>query len=239
LGGLRAVVTGGSDREGGGEGPVVVLMHGFGASGEDLVPLWRVLSVPRGTRFVFPAAPLTLSGDGSSFDSRAWWMIDVVALDRAIREGRERDLAAEIPDGLEEARALVRGALDAIEAELRPPAGALVLGGFSQGAMLALDVALADPRPLAGVAILSGTLLAESVWVPRMRGRAGLRVFQSHGTMDPLLPYRAAEALRHRLAAAGVEVEFLSFRGGHEIPPRVLDGLGAFLQRVLGGTAGD
>ena len=52
LGGLECRVVGGSDREGGGDGPVVVLLHGFGAPGDDLVPLWRVMDVPRGTRFV-------------------------------------------------------------------------------------------------------------------------------------------------------------------------------------------
>src|SRR5580704_2280770 len=48
LGDLDARVTGGSDREGGGDGPVVVLLHGFGAPGDDLVPLGRVLAAPRG-----------------------------------------------------------------------------------------------------------------------------------------------------------------------------------------------
>ena len=58
LGGLHAVVTGGTDGQGGGDGPVVVLLHGFGAPGDDLVPLTRFLAVPRAVRFVFPAAPL-------------------------------------------------------------------------------------------------------------------------------------------------------------------------------------
>jgi phospholipase/carboxylesterase len=234
FGELRAVVAGGPDREGGGEGPVVVLMHGFGATGQDLVPLWREIIVPRATRFVFPAAPLVIGSFGPGLESRAWWRIDVVALEQALREGRERDLSREIPEGLAEARSLVRGALDAIEADLRPPPGGLVLGGFSQGAMLALDVALHDPRPLAGLALMSGTSIAEPLWAPRMASRAGLPIFQSHGTLDPLLPFRIAERLRDRLAEAGAVVEFVAFRGGHEIPPVVVRRLGAFLERVLG-----
>ena len=70
IGGLRARMTGGTDGKGGGQGPLVLLLHGFGAPGDDLVPLADVLNVPAGTRFVFPEGPLSLSfGPG---DARAW-----------------------------------------------------------------------------------------------------------------------------------------------------------------------
>src|SRR5712691_1423550 len=75
IGGLRTRITGGTDRKGGGNGPVGVLLHGFGAPGEHLVSLADVLNVPSGTRFVFPEGPLSLSfGPG---DARAWWLIDM------------------------------------------------------------------------------------------------------------------------------------------------------------------
>src|SRR5438552_9103782 len=102
-GGLDAVLTGGTDREGGGEGPLVVLLHGFGAPGDDLVALHRVIEAPPGTRFLFPAASLALPPKYGA--GRAWWHIDMVALDRAVREGRARDLSRDEPDGLADARA--------------------------------------------------------------------------------------------------------------------------------------
>jgi phospholipase/carboxylesterase len=75
IAGLHVRITGGDDREGGGDGPLVVLLHGFGAPGDDLVGLWRQLQVPRETRFVFPEATLAL--DAALFGTgRAWWMID-------------------------------------------------------------------------------------------------------------------------------------------------------------------
>jgi phospholipase/carboxylesterase len=229
FGELRCVVTGGEDREGNGD--VVVLLHGFGAPGEDLVPLWRVLGVPRGTRFVFPSAPLELSYAYGMGDARAWWMIDLAALDAAIRQGTFRELGKDVPVGLDTARAAVIGMLEAIDARMRP--SSLVLGGFSQGAMLALDVALHTDRPLAGLVLLSGTLLAETLWSPRMPSRKGTPVLQSHGTHDPLLPYAVAEKLRDHMSEAGLDVEFVGFRGQHEIPPIVLDRASAFLRRVL------
>lgn len=226
------MITGGTDREGGGEGPLVVLLHGFGAPGTDLVPLWRAVDVPREVRFAFPAAPLALPSMGFGMESRAWWMIDVMALEQAIAEGRERDLSKDTPEGLHEARAQVLEMLDALDAELSP--SRLVLGGFSQGAMLSLDVALHSERELAGLIHWSGTLLAEDEWLARMPARAGLPVLQSHGRMDPLLPFGMAEALRDRLVAAGLEVEFVEFRGGHEIPGVVLERFEAFLTAHVG-----
>src|SRR5262245_30914171 len=105
MGGLNVTVCGGEDREGGGTGPVVILLHGFGAPGHDLVGLWRVLDVPRETRFVFPEAPVDLGwlyGAG-----HAWWRIDIAALERLLSEGRERDLSDEVPEGMPQARARV------------------------------------------------------------------------------------------------------------------------------------
>ncbi len=227
LGGLQAVIAGGPDGQGGGDGPVVVLCHGFGAPGDDLVGLVPLLKAPPELRFVFPAAPLALDGVG---DARAWWMIELERLQLGVR--RPRDLA-EVPRGLVEARALLASLLDAVQSELGVAGERLVLGGFSQGAMLSLDVALHRASPLAGLVLLSGTLIAEPVWTPLLPARRGLPVFLSHGSEDPLLPFAVAELLRDQLSSAGLGVEWMPFRGGHEIPLPVLRGVGRFLARVL------
>ena len=68
--------------------------------------------------------------------------------------------------------------------------------GFSQGAMISLDLALRSERPLAGLALMSATMLCASEWTALMPRRAKLPVMQSHGRVDPLLPYELAEKLR-------------------------------------------
>jgi phospholipase/carboxylesterase len=231
LGGLKTRVTGGRDGKGGGQGPLVILLHGFGAPGDDLLSLADVLHVPAGTRFAFPEGPLSLSFGPSA--ARAWWLIDMarVATDRAA--GRARDLSNEIPKGLAPIRETMLGFLKAVEQKLGADPRKTLLGGFSQGAMLSCDSLLHTDRPYAGLIQLSGTLLASQEWVPLLQKRQGFPVFQSHGMQDELLPYAGAERLRDTLTHAGLLVEWHSFRGGHEIPRSILQRLGPFITKVV------
>lgn len=223
FGSLDVHLAGGSDREGGGDGPLVVLLHGFGAPGTDLVGLSRVIRVDRGVRFAFPEAPLTLD-----FGGRAWWHVDFVESERAQREGRLGDLMKREPPGLDDARAKAKETIDALATELS--ASRLVLGGFSQGAMLSVDLAMEFPDlELVGLVAMSGALIAEARWSKKVAARAGLRMFQSHGRRDPILPFATGEALRDLAVGAGLAHTWVAFNGQHEIPTSVLDGLGEFL----------
>ena len=227
LGSLKARIAGGTDREGGGAGPVVVLLHGYGAPGTDLVPLWRELAVPASVRFVFPEAPLDLG-----FGGRAWWPIDMARLqDRFSASGAQR-LIAEVPEGIAAARQAMLDLLAALERDFGAQPESTVIGGFSQGAMLATDIVLRTERPFGGLAVLSGTLISHDEWQPLMNARKGLPVLQSHGRADQVLPFAVAEQLRDELSAAGLGLEFVPFNGGHGIPGSVLDGLARLIGRV-------
>jgi phospholipase/carboxylesterase len=205
-----------------------VLLHGFGAPGDDLLGLAAALDGP--IRFAVPAAPLELGGLYG--DSRAWWLIDLMRLEEELRRGVARDRRDEVPDGLPEARRQVIAFVDELSARFSIGADQLVLGGFSQGAMLALDVALHRDKPPAGLVLMSGTLIAESVWQARMGQLAGVPVMLSHGRRDGLLPFSVAEILRDRLVEAGAAVDWVPFLGAHEIPPVVLEHASALLHRV-------
>lgn len=230
FGGLAVRLVGGSDGRGGGDGPLVVLMHGFGAPADDLVPLAGLMRVPDGTRFAFPAAPIALELWAGA---RAWWMIDLARYEAVWTGGDLTRLSEDEPPGLDDARARIDAMLDELQGELAVAGSRIALGGFSQGAMLACDVALRSERPLGGLVLLSGTFLCRSIWSKRMPAHRDLPVFQSHGQSDPLLPFSLAEDLKGALSAAGLSVDWLPFAGGHEIPPPVLAGLSAFLSRIL------
>lgn len=230
FGGLAVRLVGGTDGSGGGDGPLVVLLHGFGAPADDLVPLADFMRLPPGTRLAFPAAPIALelwSG------ARAWWMIDLARYEAVWTGGDLTPLSEDEPPGLGDARARIDAMLDELQGALAVAGSRIVLGGFSQGAMLACDVALRSDRPLGGLVLLSGTYLCRSIWLQRMAARRDLPVFQSHGRSDPLLPFSLADQLHGALSSAGIAVDWLPFDGGHEIPPPVLAGASAFLSRVL------
>ena len=234
LGGLTTRFTGGTDGHGGGHGPVVILLHGFGAPGDDLVPLADYMAVPKGTRFLFPEGPLALSmGFG---DSRAWWIIDMARLEADRAAGRVRDLSAEVPRGLPQAREAIEQFIQQLPKAMPIDFTKTVIGGFSQGAMLTCDLVMRTACPFAGLVQLSGSLLAKQDWRPALAKRTCLPVFQSHGTQDPILPYVMAERLRDELTQAGLRVEWHSFRGGHEISEPLLRQLGGFITNVLSKT---
>jgi phospholipase/carboxylesterase len=186
-----------------------------------LVPLAGAFDVPASVRFVFPEAPLSLRAQGYG-DGRAWFPLDLEELQRAALTGTRADRSQTIPPGLAEAREQLADSLSAIQEELQVPSNKLILGGFSQGAMVSCDAAATSELELAGLLVLSGTLLAEKIWAPGFAKRKGMPVVQSHGMSDPLLPYDAALTLRALWERAGAQVTFVPFAGGHTIPPAAL-----------------
>ena len=216
---------------------LVVFCHGYGASGEDLVPFVPELleREPRlaPVRFAFPAGTLSL-GMAAWGDARAWWPLDWMKLSTLSRspEGRQ-ELRNEVPEGMGSARRKLQGCIEALLAGTGLPPERVVLGGFSQGAMLATDLALSwEQRPAALVA-LSSVLLAAEKWRALAPRRAGLPVIQSHGRQDPILPYSEGEALRDFLTAAGLAVEFIPFDGPHTVHPDALDRVARLLGSLL------
>jgi phospholipase/carboxylesterase len=160
---------------------------------------------------------------------RAWWNIDIAAMQARLMRGDSLRLANETPAGLDEARACLSACLDALVKERHISRERLILGGFSQGAMLSTEVALHAPEPFAGIVLMSGALISADRWrdAAKQTG-AQIHALASHGRADPLLPFEGGEALRTLLEDAGARVEWVPHNGQHEIPPVVLDRLGAF-----------
>jgi len=192
------------------------------------VPLGQVLAQPS-RLFVFPEGPLVSLGGG-----RAWWHIDMARLMSARQAGAERELRRETPEGLPEARAQAAALLGEVGRRTGLPAAAVVVGGFSQGAMLATDALLTSPGVAGALVVLSGSIVAEEAWRDRLASPGDgapppAPVFMSHGRGDPVLPFRIADDLRGLLQTAHHDVTWVPFAGGHEIPGPVLSQLQSFL----------
>lgn len=214
---------------------LALFCHGFGAPGDDLVPVAEELLddihlAESKLAFVFPAAPLTLDPSGQS---RAWWPIDMARLQAISVTGDIVGLSDLVPGRLATCRGLVEELLVQLQERWAIPAERTVVGGFSQGAMLATDVALHVEAPLGGLIAWSGALINQTEWRKLADNRAKFPVVQSHGLWDPILPFATAEALRELLITAGHEVNFVSFQGYHSIPPAAIGATRQLLRRLL------
>jgi phospholipase/carboxylesterase len=213
LGGLRAIAIGDEDAD-----TAVIVLHGRQMQASDLAPFAHSLGVP--AYFVFPDAPLPAEPRG-----RTWWPVDSEARIRRLATG-PMELSAMDPEGRAEARAL-------LEAACKQLARPIVLVGFSQGGMLAMDHVLhGGTRPI-GLALLSSTRIAIDDWQPRAHLLANLPVLVAHGHADAELAFVAGELLRDFAAAGGAQVTWLPFDGGHEIPLVVWRALRTQLRALL------
>jgi phospholipase/carboxylesterase len=215
----------------------VILCHGYGAPGTDLVPLSWNMSVhypelANRVVYVFPSAPYSLE-DVGLFEGRAWWQVDIGRLSAAIERGELRRASDELPDDMLRSREKLAGLVEEVKSEYQVPTAQIILGGFSQGSILATDVALRLPESPAALCIWSGTLMCEDQWSQLAAQRRETPVLQSHGRNDPLLPFQAAIWLRDMLVAAGMNVDFHEFAGDHTIPLEVLEKFGMMMDRLI------
>ena len=187
----------------------VVVLHGREMCAADLAPFAEALQ--NEAFWLFPDAPLAAASGG-----RTWWEIDSEARIRAVEAG-PLELSAMDPPGRAAARAQLGALLSAL-----PSDQAVVLAGFSQGGMLAMDYALhateAKSRAPSALALFSSTRIALADWTPRARVLSGQRVLVAHGRDDRELAFAAGEALRDFAIGGGANVTWLPFDGGHELP---------------------
>jgi phospholipase/carboxylesterase len=202
----------------------VIWMHGLGADGNDFVPIVGELDLPRGCgiRFIFPHAPtrpVTINGGAVM---RAWY--DIVGTDLTNRgdEHGIRDSQLRIEQLI--AREKTRGIA----------ASKLVLAGFSQGGVIALQTGLRHPERLAGIMALSTYLAMPQVLAAEAHAaNRDIPIFMAHGTGDPMIDLDRAEASRRALQASGYAVEWHTYPMQHSVCIEEVRAIGAWLPRVL------
>ena len=213
--------------------PLVIVLHGRGDWGESFTDLPPILNATD-YRYVFPTARLPLPG--AMFE---WFRFD-------------QSNFASASGG---ARSEVSSLIQALTARYKTPAARTVLGGFSQGGMMTLEVGLRYPQKLAGLMSLSSLLVADArlnleggrpdaatyyaqdaALLPMLAEAVRLGqgpVLVAHGTHDPVVPVQAGRGTRDILQQNGIEVEYYEFEGGHQLTPDELDQIRTFLNRVL------
>jgi phospholipase/carboxylesterase len=204
-----------------------IVLHGFGADAYDLQTISEALETRYPLHWIFPQGPLEVP-IGPGWTGRAWWSIDIEALNRAMLSGSPRDLSQTVPEGLIAARNRVFSLI----AALKVPWSQIVLAGFSQGAMLATDVFLSAPETPKGLMIFSGALINKEEWKESALKHQGARFFQSHGKNDSVLSLKGAQQLETLLTQNGLSGRLLTFNGAHEIPLNVIEEAGKYLNSL-------
>ncbi|MCA9083520.1 MAG: hypothetical protein KDA81_05670 [Planctomycetaceae bacterium] len=208
---------------------LIVLCHGFGAPGDDLVPIGYELleysdEISERCRFVFPSAPLDLTELGMP-GGRAWWPLNMAMLAQ-VNQTQDFNVLTQLkPDGMEAASEMLAKAVRELQSISGLTDAETIIGGFSQGAMTATDAVLRQKICPAALVLFSGCLLCEKEWKQLAEQHPGCVVIQSHGTQDFVLPFEPAISLKELLVESGFDVTFRPFPGPHTIPPVALQDL--------------
>lgn len=198
----------------------VVLFHGYGADANDLSSLSEAVRLQKPCNWLFPNGHLSVP-IGPGWTGRAWWNIRMAEL--------PSDWSTQRPEGMEQAVDKAFKMFSSMKLDWANT----IIGGFSQGAMLATEVFLKAPETPAGLICMSGTLLNKTVWSEFASQRKQSSVFLSHGEMDQVLPHKGSLDLQKFLESYDIQTQFASFKGGHEIPMNVIQKIEKYIQQRL------
>ena len=197
------------------EYPAVVLLHGFGASMMDLAGLSQVIE-QTGYVYLFPNAPIAMQV-GPGMMGYAW--------------------TPPGPEGGEEAAQRAEDLLEGFFAEAMERhnigEGGMVMGGFSQGAMMTYRFGLPRPDMFAGLVALSGRVSSPESLSERLPEHRGQPVFVAHGTEDVQIEVKDARSARKFLTSNGYDPQYHEYDMGHQITNDVMKDLVQWLHNVM------
>lgn len=186
----------------------LVLLHGRGADERDLLGLMAALDPQRRLRGITVGGPLRLPPGG-----KHWYVVERIGYpDEATFAATYRELASFLDEDL---------AVDW---------STTVVGGFSQGGVMAYALGLGAGRPQpAGILALSSFIPTVDGWQPDLSSRRDLHVAHTHGSFDDVIDISFARTAKSLLEGAGLPLLFREFPGAHQIDVRLLPELEAWL----------
>lgn len=185
---------------------LIIFLHGWGANMNDLASLVTAFNLPQ-YQWLFPDAPLP---HPQAPDGKMWY-----------------DLSDQNYVGLTESRQLLQDWLISLPEKTGVPLSRTILGGFSQGGAMTMDIGLT--LPLAGLVVMSGYLHTPpqpSDHIPNMI------IF--HGRLDPLVPVNMARQAHHIFSTMGASVKYHEFDMEHEINLEEVNLIRDFIVENLG-----
>lgn len=202
----------------------VIWLHGLGADGYDFQPIVPSLNLPseKAIRFIFPHAPerpVTING---GMRMRAWYDILEMTLERKV------DMK-NISESVNQISALIDE-----QVSLGIPTERIVIAGFSQGGVIAYQIALFGQYKLAGVMALS-TYIADLDSIPVAKDSINetTPILIQHGLQDPVVPYELSLLARRSLQNKGYQVSTQDYPMPHSVYPEQILDISTWLQSCL------
>ncbi len=194
--------------------PLVIMMHGRGADAYDLADIAPMLDSGSGYRFMFPNAPKPWEAYPGMTFGFTWF------------DGWP-------PQGgvFAESRKLILDFLEAVTQRYPTSEGKIIVSGFSQGALMALDTGFRTTQKLAGIVAMSGALHEGDL--PDLDSHREIPVLLVHGTNDELIPVTAARRARRVLEDHGIVAEYHEFAMGHQVTEESMAVVANFIHRCL------
>ncbi len=182
--------------------PLILLLHGYGSNEEDLFSFAEEL--PAHYYIISVRAPIEMQPYGN-----AWYHISI----------DENGVKSSDNEGAIIARDLIAQCIDDAAKEFNIDPFNVTLLGFSQGTILSYAVALTYPEKVKNVIGLSGYINEEIIEVRSNPSYRHLNIYNSHGTVDQVIPLEAAQKTPGYLKNLGIESTLSTFPVGHGVHP--------------------
>lgn len=196
--------------------PILVLLHGLGSNEEDLFSFAPMLD--SSLMVVSPRAPL------SYFGGYAWFSLDIMQM------GSGAPVINSIE--FENSRQLLISYLKELEQTYQP--SKIILGGFSQGAMMSYAVALTRPDLTRHVLAMSGYVVKDIAdKIPQSESLAGMQVLATHGTNDMVLPVFLARKTQEFMHKLPIKFEFYEYNMGHEVNQECFNKINSWINESI------
>lgn len=204
-----------------GDNPIgsVIWLHGLGADATDFEPIVPLLKLDQPLRFVFPNAPVRPITINGGVEMRGWYDID---------PGAPLAGTEDIEHSCDAIASLVTHEIDrGIDSKN------IVLAGFSQGGVIALQLGLSERRKFRGLMALS-TYLHDHENIDQRLDIANVDtpILMAHGLSDPMIPITRAITSREALLALNYQVEWHEYAMGHQVCPQEIADIAQWLNSI-------
>ena len=200
----------------------VIWLHGLGADGHDFEPIVPELNLPQDAtiRFIFPHAPVRSVTINDGAEMRAWYDF----MPHSETAGTE-----DIAESTAQLEQFIKR-----EVERGISSQNILLAGFSQGGVIALNTGTRFNKRLAGILALS-TYLHDFAGTQAEMNDANLAIpiMMAHGTQDPMIPIMRAATSRENLIRLGYDVRWFGYPMGHNVSLEEIQEIAAFFAEVL------